>query len=98
VGFCEGISFLVLLGIAMPIKYLAGEKLPVLIVGWAHGVLFMLYIAAVVAAARTYGWSAGKIGLALLAAIIPAGPFLIDHRLATWGDDLPRVDGAAAQP
>jgi integral membrane protein len=37
----EGISFLVLLGIAMPLKYMAGIPEPVTVIGWAHGVLFV---------------------------------------------------------
>ena len=49
IAFIEGISFLVLLLIAMPIKYvdaLGKNPTPVLYVGWVHGVLFMLYAAA----------------------------------------------------
>ena len=42
IGFWEGVSFLVLLLIAMPLKYIAGNPEPVSIVGMAHGVLFLL--------------------------------------------------------
>ncbi|HTO03360.1 MAG TPA: DUF3817 domain-containing protein, partial [Opitutus sp.] len=40
IGWWEGVSFLVLLGIAMPLKYLAGEPAAVRVVGMAHGILF----------------------------------------------------------
>ncbi len=81
VGKVEGVSFLVLLGIAMPLKYLAGLPLAVKVVGWAHGALFVAFIAAL--------WSAHRAGLSLrmsalvfIAALLPFGPFLVDARLA----------------
>ena len=52
IALAEGISFLVLLGIAMPLKYAAGNPEPVRIVGWIHGGLFVLYLIAVVRAAH----------------------------------------------
>lgn len=81
IGKIEGVSFLILLGIAMPLKYLAGLPLAVKVVGWAHGVLFITFIAAL--------WSAWRNGLPLrlsalvfIASLLPFGPFLIDSRLA----------------
>ena len=56
VGIIEGISFLVLLGIAMPLKYLADMPRAVSVVGMAHGVLFILYLAAIVHAHVTVRW------------------------------------------
>jgi len=43
VGQIEAVSFLLLIGVAMPLKYLAGQPLAVKIVGWAHGVLFVIF-------------------------------------------------------
>ena len=86
VGYAEGISFLLLLGIAMPLKYLAGEPRPVSWVGWAHGVLFVAYVAAVGQAAWVAKWGPVRIGAALLASLVPFGPFLFD----AW---LKRADG-----
>ena len=81
VGTLEGISFLVLLGIAMPLKYLAGFPEAVQVVGWVHGLLFMLFVA-VVADARAAGqldwWQ--TLG-ALVASVLPFGPFVFDARL-----------------
>jgi len=82
IGIAEGISFLVLLGIAMPLKYWAGLPQAVKVVGWAHGLLFVLYIAAVFMAARPMKWGIVRIGLALAASLVPAGPFLLDKDLA----------------
>jgi integral membrane protein len=78
VGLLEGASFLVLLAIAMPLKYLGGMPLVVRYVGMAHGVLFLLYVAAGVHAGYALKWPLRRTLLVLAAAILPAGPFLID--------------------
>ena len=80
IGTLEGISFLLLLGIAMPLKYMAGIPEPVKIVGWAHGLLFVLYVGAVVQAKFTLNWSLKQVFFALLASVIPFGPFIIDRQ------------------
>jgi integral membrane protein len=81
-GYAEGISFLVLLGIAMPLKYLAGQPQAVRIVGSAHGALVIIYAVMVLVAARNHQWPAKEIGLGLLAAFLPLGPFWFDKRLS----------------
>src|SRR5688572_15896412 len=81
IGMIEGISFILLLGVAMPLKYMAGNPPPVKLLGWAHGVLFMLYLAALLHAAIDRRWSIGKILLGRLASLFPFGPFLLDPRL-----------------
>lgn len=84
IGLVEGVSFLVLLGIAMPLKYFAGQPLAVKIFGWIHGVLFVLFCAALVPARRTAGWGFRTTALVLLAALLPFGPFVIDRRLKRY--------------
>ncbi len=81
VGFLEGLSFLVLLGVAMPLKYFAGEPGAVRVVGMAHGVLFLLYVAAVMQAAMEHGWKFKVIALLLVASLLPLGPFVADAKL-----------------
>jgi integral membrane protein len=81
VGLVEAVSFLVLLGVAMPLKYFAGMPAAVLVVGWAHGVLFMLYLAAVAHAVVLKRLSYPTAALAVVAAVVPFGPFLLDARL-----------------
>lgn len=80
-GVGEGASFLVLLLVAMPLKYLADWPLAVRVVGLAHGVLFMLYVWAAIQATLEYRWSAGRFALLLLASVLPGGPFVADARL-----------------
>ena len=81
VGLVEGVSFLLLLGVAMPLKYLAGLPQAVRLVGMAHGLLFLVYVAAALAAALSLRWPARLTLLVLGAAVVPLGPFLIDGRL-----------------
>jgi integral membrane protein len=81
VGLAEGVSFLVLLGIAMPLKYLAGWPAAVRVVGLLHGVLFVLFVLAVFEAVGSLRWSAKEVGLALLASLLPFGTLLLDRRL-----------------
>ncbi|MDI1247485.1 MAG: DUF3817 domain-containing protein [Lacunisphaera sp.] len=81
IGFWEGVSFLVLLGIAMPLKYYAGEPGAVRVVGMAHGVLFMLYVAAAIQTALDRDWTWRRTALVLLASVLPAGPFVVEAKL-----------------
>ena len=82
-GLAEGISFLILLGVAMPLKYLAGRPEAVRIVGSAHGVLFVVYVLFVLLAARLRKWPGALVGMALVAAVMPLGPFWFDRKLQT---------------
>lgn len=81
VGIAEGISFLVLLFIAMPIKYMLGIPEVVKYVGWAHGILFIAYIVAVFAAIRAMQWNWFQVLVALAASLVPFGTFLLDKQL-----------------
>ena len=82
VGILEGISFLLLMGIAMPLKYLADIPEAVKYTGWAHGILFILYVLAIVMALAEGSLSFKKAVLAFIASLLPFGPFLIDRKLA----------------
>ena len=81
IGLVEGSSFLVLLGIAMPLKHFAEMPEAVRIVGWVHGILFIGFLVALMLARDAMGWSFRWTGLVLLAALLPFGPFVIDGRL-----------------
>ncbi len=81
VGFLEGVSFLVLLLIAMPLKYIWQMPQAVQITGMAHGVLFILYILAVIQAKIELGWNMRKTLLALVASVLPFGTFYAEAKL-----------------
>ncbi|HEX2203692.1 MAG TPA: DUF3817 domain-containing protein [Longimicrobium sp.] len=80
-GLLEGTSFVVLLGIAMPLKYLAGRPEMVRVVGMAHGLLFLAFCAAAVQLALVDRWPLRRLAAALAASVLPLGPFVLDPRL-----------------
>lgn len=80
-AFVEGVSFLILLFVTMPLKYGFGMPEPNKIFGMVHGLLFVLYVLAVIQAKIEWNWSLKKTGLALLASIIPFGTFWADVKL-----------------
>ena|SRR5215217_391833 len=84
IAFVEGISYLVLLGIAMPLKYFAGLPQAVKTVGMAHGVLFVLFVVLLVQVAAEKSWSFKKSMLSFLSSLVPFGTFYAD---AKWFRD-----------
>lgn len=81
VAILEGVSFVVLLFVAMPLKYVAAMPLPVRIVGGIHGGLFVLFVAALLRAAFVARWSIGRATLAFLSSLMPFGTFVFDRSL-----------------
>ncbi len=81
IGFWEGMSFLLLLFIAMPLKYIAGYPEAVRVVGMAHGVLFLLYLWAAIQAALEHEWTWKRTLLVMVASLLPAGPFVVDAKI-----------------
>ncbi len=80
ISFIEGISFLILIFIAMPLKYMAGIPLAVKIVGMAHGILFILFIIALFMAANRYKWKVLTFQL-FVYSLIPFGFILIEKAI-----------------
>ncbi|HWV28680.1 MAG TPA: DUF3817 domain-containing protein [Dyadobacter sp.] len=81
-GFFEGISLILLVFIAVPLKYWGGEPLLVKVIGPIHGLLFTLFVLATLSAAVTYSWKFSEISWkVLLACMIPFGTFYIDKYL-----------------
>jgi len=81
IAIAEGISFLTLLLIAMPLKYFANMPEAVKITGWIHGALFMLYIPFVFLVKRALRWSWLNVFVALAASVLPFGTFVLDKKL-----------------
>jgi integral membrane protein len=82
VAFLEGVSFLVLLFIAMPLKYFADMPLAVRIVGMAHGVLFIAYALLVALLLARGTFSFARAAWAMLMSLVPFGTFVLDRQLA----------------
>lgn len=76
-GLAEGVSYLLLLGVAMPAKYVWGLPEGVRYLGLIHGLMFVTYVAAVLRAAWAERWAADELFEGLAVAVLPFGPFLI---------------------
>lgn len=81
IGRIEGVSFLFLLLVAMPMKYMFDDPLMVKYAGWVHGVFFMGYFGAAIYMFFEYKWKFSKLALAGVASLIPLGPWIFEKRL-----------------
>jgi integral membrane protein len=81
IAFTEGMSFLLLVFIAMPIKYISGNPTPVKYLGQAHGLLFVLYVVYSLVIAYQKKWKMGITLQVLASSIIPFGTFYIDKKV-----------------
>ena len=81
VALLEGSSFLALLFVAMPLKYLAGLPMAVRIMGSVHGLLFLMFIAALYRAGRQHDWPLRRSLVAFVSSIVPFGTFVFDRSL-----------------
>jgi len=80
ISILEAISFLVLLGIAMPLKYIWDLPQLVQVVGMAHGVLFILYILGAYFMKEKLQWSWGTLLIVMLCSVLPFGPFYAEKK------------------
>jgi integral membrane protein len=81
VAFLEGLSFVILLFVAMPLKYYAGLPLAVRVVGSLHGLLFVAFCGALLRAAIACEWPLRRSSLAFISSLVPFGTFLFDRSL-----------------
>jgi integral membrane protein len=80
-GIAEGISFLVLMGIAMPLKYFFQQPMAVSIVGWVHGILFVAFIFLAWEFKTDRNKNMKWFATAFVAALLPAGTFFFDKKI-----------------
>ncbi|NGX85040.1 DUF3817 domain-containing protein [Aequorivita sp. KMM 9714] len=76
----EAISFLVLLGIAMPLKYIWDMPEMVQIVGMAHGILFVLYVGGAIYMYKKLNWSISDLFIVVMCSVLPFGPFYVERK------------------
>jgi len=89
VALFEGASFILLLGVAMPLKYYAGMPLAVRIVGLAHGLLLIALCAGLLQILMKTNWPGKRAVLVFIAALVPFGPFLLDRKMIEWEREAP---------
>lgn len=81
ISMLEGMSYLILLFVAMPAKYMYDMPEMVTTMGWCHGALFMGYLLALPLTAEKEKWSAGFTLAAFAASLIPFACFAVEYRL-----------------
>lgn len=80
ISYLEAISFLVLLFIAMPLKYFLDMPEYVRVVGMAHGVLFVLYVGGAYYLYEVLNWKWKTLAIFIVCSILPFGPFYADKK------------------
>ena len=81
VTLLEGISFILLVFIAMPLKYMMGMPEAVRVIGMAHGILFILFVLMLIYLCTKYEWPLGISFLLFIAALLPFAPFIADRMI-----------------
>lgn len=76
----EGISYLALFAISMPLKYLAGLRDPNIYIGYVHGFLFIAYLALAVILTMQLKWGAKRLTILFIASLLPFATFYIDKK------------------
>ena len=80
VGFFEGVSYILLLFIALPIKYWGGNEQWVKLLGMPHGILFVGYILMAGIIKREQNWNSIDFLIVLICSIVPFGTFYVDKK------------------
>lgn len=80
IAFLEGVSYLLLLLVATPIKYLLDDATYVKILGMPHGILFVAYVGFSFYFMQEQKWSVKTLFIVLLAAVVPFGTFYVDRK------------------
>lgn len=79
-SFLEAISFLILLLVAMPLKYMYDQPQYVSIVGMAHGILFVAYLVGAYWMFEKLNWSLKTLLIVGVCSVLPFGPFYADKK------------------
>ncbi|MCI2229338.1 DUF3817 domain-containing protein [Polaribacter sp. MSW13] len=80
VSLLEGISYLLLLFIATPIKAFQGDETYVKMLGMPHGILFILYVILAFMLKKEMKWDHKNFGIILLCSLLPFGTFYMDKK------------------
>lgn len=79
-SYLEGISYLLLLGVGVPLKYMANDPSWVKALGMPHGVLFMAYLFIAIVIRQKMNWDNKTMLIVLMASVIPFGTFYVDKK------------------
>ncbi len=76
----EGISYLLLFVVSMPLKYLLDIPEPNIYIGYAHGFLFMVYVVLAIWVCVKKSWSFKRFIILFIASLLPFGTFYVDKK------------------
>jgi len=82
----EGVSYLLLFALSMPLKYWAGIREPNIYIGYVHGALFIAYVAMATLLWRERNWSNKAYFYLILASLLPFATFYVDSRFLKCQD------------
>ena len=80
ISYLEGISYILLLFIAVPIKHYANDQSLVKLLGMPHGLLFVAYVILSLVSSKKYRWNSKKTLVVLISSVIPFGTFYVDYK------------------
>ena len=86
IAFLEGLSYILLLFIAVPIKYKNSDPQYVKMLGMPHGLLFMGYIALAIVLRTDNQWIKNNFFVVILASVIPFGTFVVEYKLKKFNN------------
>lgn len=87
IGYLEGLSFLFLLGVAMPLKYVWGNPSLIFYAGMTHGLMFLLFFFALLVVSHLRGWPVMMFVYGLLGAVLPFGTFVFDRKVVRFEEE-----------
>lgn len=89
-GLVEGTSLLLLLFVAVPLKYGADWPEAVRWVGWIHGILFLVFLVDLAWVHFRFRWPVLRSLMVFVAALLPFGPFVINGRMKSYAQEYER--------
>lgn len=80
IAFLEGVSYILLLFVAVPVKYTLGDPGYVKLLGMPHGILFVTYVGFAFYFKQELNWNMKTLALVLLGSVLPFGTFYVDKK------------------
>ena len=80
IALLEGVSYIILLFIAVPIKYLLHDEFYVKMLGMPHGILFIMYILLAFKIKNRMNWNLNQFIIIIISSLLPFGTFYVDSK------------------
>ena len=80
IALLEGLSYILLLFVAVPVKYSLGDPTYVKLLGMPHGILFVAYLGFAIYFKQEQNWSIKTLAVVLLGSVLPFGTFYVDNK------------------